>query len=54
MLIREITPKVLMPELCTLGMMLSLIILCPWMKLKYNSISRTGDIIGTRNGVKGN
>jgi len=53
MLKREIIPKVLMPELCILGMMVSLIILSPWVKLKYNSISRTGDIIGTRNGVEG-
>ena len=50
---REITLKVMMPELCTSGILLSLIILCPWMKLHYNFISRTGDIIRTRKSVKG-
>jgi len=47
----EITPIILMPELCTLRMMLPLIIICPWMKLHNNS--RIGVIFQTRKSDKG-
>ena len=50
---REITPKVLIQELYNLNMMSPLIILCPWMKFHYNTISRTGVIFRTKKSDKG-
>ena len=50
---REITPKVLMPELYTLSMMSLLIILCPCMKFHLKSTYRTGVIVRSRKSDKG-